>query len=169
MSPPSSTFFCRFVYRREPALYCECCNLCSVRTERQGLAHGKGLRRPAPWLRLEMRSRNPWGFGRLGIEASLRVAQRRSRSLLTLAHTPRTRLKLAKTATRESLGTISLRSSSRFPLNSGRRVANPVMFPPGRARLATKPLPTGSLSSDHDNGNCSGCLPWLRVFLSDRP
>ena len=41
---------------------------------------------------------------------------------------------------------ISLRSSSRFPLNSGARVESPVMFPPGRARLATKPSPTGSVS-----------------------
>src|SRR4030095_12316324 len=30
------------------------------------------------------------------------------------------------------------------PLSSGERVDNPVMFPPGRARLATKPLPTAS-------------------------
>ena len=48
------------------------------------------------------------------------------------------------TATRESLGTISFKSSSCFPLISGERVAKPVMFPPGRARLATNPLPTGS-------------------------
>ena len=51
-----------------------------------------------------------------------------------------------KTATWESLGTISFSSSSRFPLSSGTRVDNPVMFPPGRARLATNPLPTGSLT-----------------------
>src|SRR5262245_33250489 len=41
---------------------------------------------------------------------------------------------------------ISFKSSSRFPLSSGARVASPVIFPPGRARLATNPLPTGSLS-----------------------
>jgi hypothetical protein len=51
------------------------------------------------------------------------------------------------TATRPSLGTISFRISSCFPLISGARVDNPVMFPPGRARLATKPLPTGSSSN----------------------
>ena len=51
-----------------------------------------------------------------------------------------------RTATRESLGTISFKSSNRFPLSSGARVDNPVMFPPGRARLATKPFPTGSAS-----------------------
>ena len=50
------------------------------------------------------------------------------------------------TATRDSLGTVSFRSSSRFPSSSGARVDNPVMFPPGRARLATNPVPTGSPS-----------------------
>src|SRR5215475_9570805 len=49
-----------------------------------------------------------------------------------------------RTATRESLGTVSLRSSRRFPLNSGDSMANPVMLPPGRSRLAISPLPTGS-------------------------
>src|SRR5262249_10900565 len=48
------------------------------------------------------------------------------------------------TATRESLGTISFRSSSCFPLISGERVLSPVMFPPGLERLATNPEPTGS-------------------------
>src|SRR5215510_318587 len=40
----------------------------------------------------------------------------------------------------------SFRRSTRFPLISGARVDNPVMFPPGRARLATNPFATGSLS-----------------------
>src|SRR5262245_2476545 len=52
----------------------------------------------------------------------------------------------ASTATRESLGTTSFISSSCFPPISGARVANPVMFPPGRARLTTNLLATGSLS-----------------------
>ena len=43
-------------------------------------------------------------------------------------------------------GTISFKSSSCFPLSSGRCADNPVMFPPGRARLATNPFPTGSAS-----------------------
>src|SRR5947208_1978904 len=47
---------------------------------------------------------------------------------------------------RESLGTISFRNSSCFPVISGARVDNPVMFPPGRARRSTNPLPTGSVS-----------------------
>ena len=59
-----------------------------------------------------------------------------------------------RTATRESLGTISFRSSSRLPLNSGANVVNPVIFPPGRARLATNPSPTGSLSCAITIGIC---------------
>src|SRR6266550_1700121 len=35
----------------------------------------------------------------------------------------------------------------RFPLISGERVDSPVMLPPGWARLATNPEPTGSLSN----------------------
>ena len=51
-----------------------------------------------------------------------------------------------KTATRESFGIIYFRSSSCLPLISGDRFERPVIFPPGRARLATNPEPTGSLS-----------------------
>ena len=51
----------------------------------------------------------------------------------------------SKTGHRKA-GTVSFRSSNCFPLSSGARVANPVMFPPGRARLATNPFPTGSVS-----------------------
>ena len=50
-----------------------------------------------------------------------------------------------RTATRERPPMISLSNWSRFPLNSGDRRLLPVMFPPGRAKLATNPLPTGSL------------------------
>ncbi len=49
-----------------------------------------------------------------------------------------------KTAMRESFGMISLRRSRRLPLSSRLRFDNPVMLPPGRARLVTNPLPTGS-------------------------
>ena len=56
-------------------------------------------------------------------------------------------VEVPRTATRESSGTISFRSSSRFPFISGERVDNPVMLPPGRARLAHESrLPTGSAS-----------------------
>src|SRR4029077_20438830 len=49
-----------------------------------------------------------------------------------------------RTATRETPGRISLSGPSRFTASSGKRVASPVTFPPGRARLATNPWPTGS-------------------------
>ena len=48
------------------------------------------------------------------------------------------------TATRASLGTASLSSSSRLPLSSLERSVRPVTFPPGRARLSTRPASTGS-------------------------
>ena len=50
----------------------------------------------------------------------------------------------ARKATRESPGTTSLSSSSRFPSSSWTIVVEPVTFPPGRARLATSPVPTAS-------------------------
>ena len=39
----------------------------------------------------------------------------------------------------------SFNNSNRFPVKSGETELSPVMFPPGRARLATSPLATGSL------------------------
>ena len=57
------------------------------------------------------------------------------------------------TVTRENLGTISFKSSSRLPLNSGARVDNPVMFPPSRARLATNPLANRIAILPQRNGN----------------
>jgi hypothetical protein len=48
------------------------------------------------------------------------------------------------TATRFTLGAISLSSSSHFPAIPNSYMVNPVALPPGRARLATKPAPTGS-------------------------
>ena len=48
------------------------------------------------------------------------------------------------TLIRESLPRASMSSSTRFPLNSGVRRLNPVTFPPGRAKLATRPALTGS-------------------------
>src|SRR5262245_38967541 len=56
----------------------------------------------------------------------------------------------------------SLSSSSDFPYLSNSPGAKPVMLPPGRARLATKPLPTGSVIWAKMIGMlrvscCSGC------------
>src|SRR6266571_6932090 len=39
---------------------------------------------------------------------------------------------------------LSFSSSKRFPAKSGARLDNPVTFPLGRARLATRPIATGS-------------------------
>src|SRR5690242_13424655 len=44
-----------------------------------------------------------------------------------------------RTAMRDTPGTSSFSNSSRFPSISGLIEANPVMFPPGRARLGTTP------------------------------
>src|SRR5262245_14678682 len=58
-----------------------------------------------------------------------------------------------RTATRFTLGAISLRSSSHFPLAPYSRKVNPVTLPPGRARLETYPAPTGSLTFTNTIGN----------------
>ena len=51
-------------------------------------------------------------------------------------------------ATRERLGATSFRISNCLAMNSGPVLSvDPVMFPPGRARLLTNPVPTGSI--DH--------------------
>src|SRR5271166_1771339 len=49
------------------------------------------------------------------------------------------------TATRVTLGAISLSNSSNLALKLNSNAVKPVTLPPGRARLATKPLPTGSI------------------------
>src|SRR5882757_8577657 len=50
-------------------------------------------------------------------------------------------------ATRASFGTISLNSANRLPERSRTISESPVTLPPGRARLSTSPLPTGSGSA----------------------
>ena len=50
-----------------------------------------------------------------------------------------------RTATRITPGAISLSSSSHLPLSPYSNRLNPVTLPPGRARLSTKPAPTGSM------------------------
>ena len=51
---------------------------------------------------------------------------------------------LKSKATADTLGTISFNSSRRLPLKSGVICDKPVTFPPGRARLVTSPVATGS-------------------------
>src|SRR5215471_11878613 len=47
-------------------------------------------------------------------------------------------------AARDASGTMSFKISIHLPLTEPSMLMNPVMLPPGRGRLATKPLPTGS-------------------------
>ena len=54
-------------------------------------------------------------------------------------------------ATRENLGNVCLNRSRRLPSSSDLSVLNPVMFPPGRARLVTSPLLSGSPGGRHDD------------------
>ena len=49
-----------------------------------------------------------------------------------------------RSPTRASLGTASLSISSLLVSSSNDKLDNPVTLPPGRARLATRPSPTGS-------------------------
>ena len=49
-----------------------------------------------------------------------------------------------RSPTRASLGTASLSISSLLVFSSTAKLESPVTLPPGRARLATKPAPTGS-------------------------
>jgi hypothetical protein len=51
---------------------------------------------------------------------------------------------LTRTATRAARGIASLSNSSRFDMSSRTKKVDPVTFPPGRARLATRPDATAS-------------------------
>ncbi len=55
-------------------------------------------------------------------------------------------------ATRATLGKASLSSSNRLPSRSGAMRLSPVIFPPGRARLETSPVPTGSAAAANTMG-----------------
>src|SRR5215831_2631834 len=52
-----------------------------------------------------------------------------------------------KNATLESPGIASRSNASRFPLSPAETLLSPVIFRPGRARLDTNPVPTGSMLS----------------------
>ena len=76
-----------------------------------------------------------------------------------------------RTATRVTLGAISLSNSSHFPPILNSKFINPVTLPPGRAKLATYPAPTGSPRIGNTIGTvretCSkvptGPAPWARI------
>ena len=67
-----------------------------------------------------------------------------------------------RTATRVTPGAICLSSSSHFPPMLYSKFMKPVALPPGRARLSTKPAPTGSATT----GNTIGTV---RVACSNGP
>ena len=63
------------------------------------------------------------------------------------------------TATRVTRGAISLSSSSHLPHMPYSKEVKPVALPPGRARLSTKPAPTGSSTThEHDRNGAGGLL-----------
>ena len=76
-------------------------------------------------------------------------------------------VEVPRTATRESLGMISFRSSSRFPLSSGASVDKPVMFPPGRARLATT-LANRVIIIRHYDGDRNSCFLGEHGLLTEQ-
>ena len=49
-------------------------------------------------------------------------------------------------------GSISLSVSSHLPIIGNSNGVKPVMFPPGRAKLVTKPIPTGSITKQKTIG-----------------
>jgi hypothetical protein len=76
-----------------------------------------------------------------------------------------------RTAARVTPGAISLSSSSHFPAMEYLKLVKPVALPPGRARLSTKPAPTGSATIVNTSGtvrvvNSNGArdaLEWARM------
>ena len=65
-----------------------------------------------------------------------------------------------RTAARVTPGAICLSSSSHLALRPYSKFVNPVALPPGRARLSTKPLPTGSTT-------CTNTIGTARVVCSN--
>ena len=67
-----------------------------------------------------------------------------------------------RTAARVTPGAICLSSSSHFALKLYSNSIKPVALPPGRARLSTKPAPTGS-------GTITNTIGTVRVACSNGP
>src|SRR2546428_173879 len=63
-----------------------------------------------------------------------------------------------KTARRGPMGSISLISSNRLPLNSSEKLLTPLIFSPGWAKLATRPVRTGSETRTMTIGGGAGCV-----------
>ena len=132
------------VYRRELALYREFCNLFG-KEGRQDLAPARGLRQLGSCLRLGMQFRDPWKSAFLRIAALSRTLRQRVRSLLAFVCS----LGRSHSRTRPHARAWERPPSeapAAFRLAPGAKLDNPVMLPPGCARLAINPLLTGSLS-----------------------
>ena len=79
------------------------------------------------------------------VDAGAEMKQRAGDALRASTDVARDKFKEAADAAKDvASGTAELRSSSSLVLRSVCRLASPVMFPPGLARLATWPVPTGS-------------------------
>ena len=78
---------------------------------------------------------------------------------------PRRHVVSRSTPTFVTLGAISLRSCSHFPARLYSNCVKPVILPPGRARLATKPAPTGSI----DCASTIGTVRLARCTASPAP
>ena len=103
--------------------------------------------------------RNRWASAPPGIEAEHLLQGLTDLSLFEGRQREPGVLGSQSTATREILEKSLLEQlQPTFPLNSGARFVSPVIFPPGLARLATKPCATGSFYSRHDNGDRFGCI-----------
>jgi len=62
-----------------------------------------------------------------------------------------------------TLGAISFKSSAHLPPSDGTMGVKPVALPPGRGRLATKPLPTGSATNRKTIGMVWVCCSITRA------
>ena len=71
---------------------------------------------------------------------------------------------LAKIANRRRPGTTSCNSSTRLPAASVNWFDRPVMLPPGRARLSTTPMPTGSATAANTIGMADVPCFAARIF-----
>src|SRR5207247_1011396 len=90
---------------------------------------------------------------------------------------PEVMLESRSTATRVTLGAICLSSSSHFPLILYSNAMKPVVLPPGRAKLFTKPAPTGSATAANTigtvrftctNGHAAAAAPLTNAMNSRR-
>src|SRR5207245_3122670 len=143
MRQPASTYFAERAHGWQATFYCVFCDPGSVEIERIAALDQDGAGAPSDHRRKGAiklagfcASRN-WRFIPNALAAT-------SVSLIT-CRTP-VRLGSQRTANLERVGIASFRSSKRLPANSGYCVVRPVMLPPGQARLATKPLRTGSVA-----------------------